>query len=216
MKIRKKFKSIVVWSIIVCITIILIIVLLFRQYIRSSPNQTESNQSIKKSEDLSTNKKTFTHEAGYSFSYPSDVRVTKLENSAYVVVRSTEEKDEVEDYNFDTHIIVLQNSDNLPLYDFVKKEEGVVNGQIPATAEYSGTPFSRKIIAFEEKLVDGKLSYLFHAEPCSICRGETYKTYIEQSPTQVISFDIFMDKTDPKPESYKLYDQILSTFQFQD
>lgn len=180
------------------------------------PGQVETNQPSTTPTNSPPEWPTFTHQLGYSFQYPPTLEALLLSNSESVVLRSTEDKKLYEDREFQSTIEALKNVDQLPLREFIEQREGVVNGRIPATAEYSGTAFFREIIAFEAKTVGGKPGYFFRADPCSICRGETYSTYIELSPTTVLNFDVFVDKQTGNTESYQLYDQILLTFKFKE
>lgn len=156
--------------------------------------------------EASTAWKTYTNSlSGYSFQYPPNY-YAKLANHNILTFRSNErlEGDEP-DYTFDSNIKIVENKDKLPLKEFVEKEHGVVNGKITDYAEYFGDPVIRDVLTFEEKTVDGKNAYLFRADPCAICRFETYNTYIVLSPDEVLEWSISIDEP-------KLYDQILSTF----
>jgi hypothetical protein len=161
-----------------------------------------------------SNWKTFSDDLGYSFLYPPSYQVSTINSG--VVLRSTEAVDADMDNEFALDLFILRNDNQLGLKDFILKKEGVVNGRIPASTEYEGSNYFRNIITFEEKIVGGKDAYLFHADPCSICRGETYITYIKLSPKTILAFDLFIDqdKEAAFAASYKVYDKILSTLRF--
>src|SRR5260221_1658896 len=130
----------------------------------------------------------------YTLKYPSNFSAG-LTNSGILRLRSIEmvqksetiEGEQIEegDNKFDSTVQVKTNKNRLELKKFIEQEERIINGKITDTAEFVGTPIIRNF-SLEKKTVDNKPAYLFRADPCSICRFKTYKTYIEYSPGEII------------------------------